>query len=604
MKLFTFLIFCFFVPFKIEAQKNPILQRVITLNTANEPLSSALNKISDAGNFSFSYNPAILNENQSVNLNAKSKTVKELLDGIFKGAVAYKERGNYLILSKTKPKVIQSTTVLISGYVQDYKTRKRLADTHVFDKNSITSLLTDEYGFFQLTLYKKQKTAALLARKKNYRDTLLAIMLDKDQFITINLHLTQQDTVTKTFAKPDSTTFTNPLAKEENQIPYTDTLYKDIQVSVLPFLGTNGWNSGRTVNDYSINFFGGYSRGTRQIELGFFINADRNDVSWLQMAGIGNLVGGNVYGVQAAGIFNLTGGEVKAAQLAGIGNINLSEVRGIQATGIVNLNLKSADGVLVAGAANIVLKSSKGVQVAGLTNIQLDGYHGTQIAGLLNLNKVYIKGSQLAGLTNIATDYVGGSQFSGLFNYAKNVKGFQFGLINVADSLSGIPIGLVSIVKKGYHKLEFSSDEVFYSNLSFRTGVRKFYNMLHIGFKPGSLLLSETVWSFGYGIGTARKITHWLDLNLNLSTDQINKDGFTNRLSLLNRAYAGFDARLARKFAITFGVTINGYLTDKSYYNYPNLFTDFHPAIISNQDVGKNNKLTMWWGARVGLLFF
>jgi len=443
-------------------------------------------------------------------------------------------------------------------------------------------------------------------RKKNYRDTLVAIVLDKDQFVMITLQQVQKDSVVQLVAKPDTTNSNtpNPFKEEDNSQQYSDTLYKDIQVSILPFLGTNGWNSGRTINDYSINFFGGYSRGTRQIELGFFVNADRNDVSWLQLAGIGNLVGRNVYGIQAAGVFNLTGGEIKAAQLAGISNVNLGEARGIQAGGVVNLNLKSADGVLAAGLANIVLKSSKGVQVAGLTNIQLDGYHGTQVAGMLNLNKVYIKGSQIAGISNIATDYVGGSQISGLFNYARNVKGFQFGLVNVADSLSGIPIGLVSIVKKGYHKLDISADEIFYTNLSFRTGVRKFYNILHVGFKPGSLLLSETVWSFGYGIGTARKITPWLDLNLDLSTDQVNKDGFTNRLSLLNKAHVGFDARLARNFAITFGVTLNGYLTDKSYSNYPSLFTDYHPTIISNQNIGQTNNLKMWFGARVGLRFF
>ncbi len=606
MKILSTLILLSFTFFHATGQDTPVLQRVVSISVTNESLPVVLTKISEAAKFSFSYNPVIINEDQIISINAKSKSVKEILDGIFKETVSYKERSNYLILTKTKPKVIQSTTVLVSGYVQDAKTGKRLADTHVYDKNSITSILTNEYGFFQLTLDKKQKTAALSVRKKKYQDTLVAIILDKDQFITIVIQSIQKDSIIEPIAKRDSSNVSkaNPFKEDENFQPYSDTLYKDVQVSILPYLGTNGWNSGRTINDYSINFFGGYARGTRQIELGFFINADRDDVSWLQIAGIGNLVGRNVYGIQTAGIFNLTGGEVKAAQLSGATTINLGEARGFQATGLANINLKSADGVLAAGLANIVLKSSKGVQVAGLTNIQLDGYHGTQAAGLLNLNKVYINGSQVSGLANIATDYVGGSQISGLFNYAKNVKGFQFGLVNVADSLSGIPIGLVSIVKKGYHKLEVSADEVFFTNLSFRTGVRKFYNILHIGFKPSSLLLSETVWSFGYGIGTVRKIAHWLDLNLDLSTDQVNKDGFTNGLSLLNKAYVGFDARLAPKFAITFGLTLNGYLTDKSYNNYPNIFTDFHPSIISNRNFGKTDNLRMWWGARVGLRFF
>jgi hypothetical protein len=84
----------------------------------------------------------------------------------------------------------------------------------------------------------------------------------------------------------------------------------------------------------------------------------------------------------------------------------------------------------------------------------------------------------------------------------------------------------------------------------------------------------------------------------------VNKDGFTNSLSLLNKAYVGFDARLARQFSIAVGVTLNGYLTSKSYTQYPQLFTDFYPPIFSNQNLGENNNLKMWWGARVGLRFF
>jgi len=154
MKILSTLILICCAFFYATAQDTPVLQRVITISVTNESLPVLLGKVSEAGKFSFSYNPAIINEDQFITINAKSKTVKEILDEIFKETVSYKERSNYLILSKPKPKVIKSTTVLISGYVQDAKTAKRLADIHVYDKNSITSVLTDEYGFFQFTLDK------------------------------------------------------------------------------------------------------------------------------------------------------------------------------------------------------------------------------------------------------------------------------------------------------------------------------------------------------------------------------------------------------------------------------------------------------------------
>ncbi|HEY9487176.1 MAG TPA: sigma factor [Chryseosolibacter sp.] len=62
---------------------------------------------------------------------------------------------------------------------------------------------------------------------------------------------------------------------------------------------------------------------------------------------------------------------------------------------------------------------------------------------------------------------------TGILNVAPKVNGTQIGLINVADIVRGVPIGLMSLVWKGYHKIEISADEIFYNNLSFRTGVRQ-----------------------------------------------------------------------------------------------------------------------------------
>src|SRR5690606_38989007 len=40
-----------------------------------------------------------------------------------------------------------------------------------------------------------------------------------------------------------------------------DTLYRDFQVSFVPFVGTNEMLSGNVINDYSLNVLGGYSLG-------------------------------------------------------------------------------------------------------------------------------------------------------------------------------------------------------------------------------------------------------------------------------------------------------------------------------------------------------
>ena len=46
-----------------------------------------------------------------------------------------------------------------------------------------------------------------------------------------------------------------------------DTIYRNWQVSLLPYIGTNRQLSGNVVNKYSYNIFAGYSMGVRVMEV-------------------------------------------------------------------------------------------------------------------------------------------------------------------------------------------------------------------------------------------------------------------------------------------------------------------------------------------------
>ncbi len=575
----------------------PILERKISITASNEKISSILNRIGQHGGFSFSYNSAIITPEETTSLNMTDKSVREVLNEIFKGTLNFKEKSNYLILTKaiTPPVKNDIVVIVLNGYVEDGKTGEKITQASVYEKSSVTATTTDQYGYFKLKLEKKSDSVFISVNKKNYRDTLVGITVPDNQYFKISIfpeidsaeHITQKETIDT--ATNDANDLLFPYEDEPNVQNIHDTLYQLVQASILPFIGTNQRLSGNVINDYSINFLGGYSLGTRQIELGFFVNMDRGDVSWLQVAGFGNLVGGNVFGIQAAGFSNVNGGETKAVQLAGFANTNFGESRGVQIAGFANTNLNSMNGVQVAGFSNVTLGDSRGAQIAGFSNVQTGDY----------------RGSQIAGLTNIATGKISGSQISALFNHGRRVHGTQIGLINYADSLGGVPIGLLSIVKSGYHKIELSADEVFYTNVAFRTGVRKFHTMLIAGFKPQqSLNASDTsVWTFGYGLGTARKLTRWLYLDLDLSSQHVNKGGFTNSLSLLNKAYVGLEFQVAKKFSIATGISLNGYITRNTYSQYPELFTDYKPKIIFDENLNHNINLKMWWGAKVALRF-
>lgn len=582
-----------------QQKQTPILERSVSVSARNEKVPSVLNRIGQAAGFSFSYNSAIIDSNQEISIEATNKTVRSLLNEIFNESMNYKEKGNYLILTRAVPAPVKNNiiVVVIDGYVQDETTGEKISNASVYDKRSLTSSVTDDFGYFKLKLEKKTDSISLSVSKKNYRDTLVSITAPTNQYLTISLTPIKQDSVvitaqTKpvdTVAVPKKEVLSLPYESEPNVQNISDTLYELVQVSFLPFLGTNGRLSGNIVNDYSINFFGGYSLGTRQVELGFFFNLDRGDVSWLQIAGFGNAVGGKVYGIQAAGFANVNGDETEAVQLAGFANTNLGNTRGVQVAGLANTNLGKMNGVQVAGFSNVTAMPSQGVQVAGFGNVQIGDYVG----------------SQFAGATNIATEKITGSQVSILYNHGREVRGTQIGLINYADTLGGVPIGLLSIVKKGYHKIELSADEVFYTNLAFRSGVKKFYTQLMAGFKPTQSIepTDTSVWTFGYGLGTSPRINRWLSIDIDLLSQHVNKGSYTDELSLLNKFYVGLDFQLAKKFSLATGITLNGYLTRPSYTDYPTLFTDFTPNIFFDEDVGNDLNLKMWLGAKVALRF-
>lgn len=616
-------LFCGFVS-QSQTTTKPILDRHIDVSFKNEKITTVLARIGALGSFSFSYNSAIVSSEEVVTIDMKDAAVREVLNEVFKGSMTYKEKGNHLILTRVVVKAQKAnlTPIIISGYVEDWFTNEKIVDVSVYEKSSITSVVTDQFGFFRLKLEKKDGQDLLLSiSKRDFIDTTLVISEPTNQYFHVSLKRTRPispiDTLSVTpIEEPQQQSITEEdtavsvpsiepemlpeeeVRKDDVPMPYKespnvenirDTLYRDIQVSILPFVGTNGPMSGNIINDYSINFFGGYSMGTRQIELGFFFNIDRGDVSFLQIAGFGNIDGGNVTGGQAAGFFNINGGRTTAAQAAGFLNLNFDDFHGVQTAGFANINMESASGVRAAGFLNMSNGNSTGASIAGFANIHKGDFDGPMIAGFTNLG---------------GRGTLRGTQISGFLNRAGNVYGTQIGFLNVADSLTGVPVGFLSIVKHGYHKLEISADEIFYSNLAFRSGVRAFHNIIFVGIQPQSWNSRTADWTAGYGLGSAQRIFRWMDLNIDVTSQYVARRAHTGELSSLNKAQIGFDFRLAKKFSLYAGGTLNVYLSRTTIQDYPDVFPDVTPQIFSDRVINGDVNMRMWFGGKIALRFF
>ena len=606
------------VSFSSGQAATPLLERQISINFQNEKLDQALTRISDKAGFSFSYPSSIIDRNRTISFDFQNKTIRQILDEIFRGEIEYKERSRHIIL--TKPKKSGKDDQLIKGYIIDETTGERLRNVTVYEPVTLSSAVTNSFGYFEIKA-KSREDLKLVVNRENYTDTIVDVQSKRGRLLNIPIHInkekirTQADSLGHKLKRFWKNQILNPANR--NLYNVTDTLYRTAQFSIVPFVGTNHRLSGNVINDWSFNLLGGYSLGVRYAEVGGLFNLDRGDVEILQFAGLFNTLGGKMKGLQMAGVFNANYQGTEGAQFAGVANINWNTSKYFSLAGALNFTRISSEGVHVAGAGNFTLGEQKGphaaglfnfstgnggpVQVAGLLNFTAKNFHGFQFAGLANFTGRDCDCSQISGGINFSGRRVRGSQIA-VVNYASRINGSQLGLINIADSISGIPIGLISLAFNGYHKIEISADEIFYTNIAFRTGARQFYNILSAGAKPDTYGEEETIWTFGYGFGTAPKINRWLYLNFDLTANQVMDRKKIEALNLLNKLYLGVDLQASKNFSITLGATLNGYLTEMSYEGYKPLFTNHQPSIVKQQKLGDYN-LQMWWGGKIGLRF-
>lgn len=578
----------------------PFLEKKISIQLIHATAEDALKQISQLGGFTFSYTPQVIRDVKPVTFQLRNKSVREVLDQVFSGEVFYKERGSHVILQKLPRKEAgpESAFFIVSGYVKDGKSGDRVASASIFDKLSRVSAMTNQYGYFSLRINQKEqvKEISLYVNKENYKDTIVYINQSGYSILNLTIYPDERMIVyADSSAIHDSIFTVNRLAlvnlilseqEQANTRNIKDTMYRKFQVSFLPYLGSNLRLSGNTVNDYSLNVLAGYSMGTRRMEIAGLVNVDRDTVKYAQIAGIANITGGPVQGAQVAGLVNYNLEPVTGAQVAGLVNANLDSSKSVTFAGLMNLNLSCASGFQAAGLMNVNLKASTSAQVAGLTNIAIQNTEGIQIAGLLNVCLKEIKGAQVAGLLNIA----------------KSVNGSQIGFLNISDSCTGVPVGFLSFVRKGYHQLEISSNEVYPLNVSFRSGVQQFYTIFEAGmqFKTPE----EHTWYYGYGLGTSVTLGVKSQLDFDLTISQPVRANRVNEFNPLTKFNVTATKQLRKGFSICAGPSLNILYANTLDPDYEGYLSRIPPGSLSGSKISGDYKRSIWMGGKVALRFF
>ncbi|HNW56380.1 MAG TPA: hypothetical protein PKM69_01305 [Bacteroidales bacterium] len=345
------------------------------------------------------------------------------------------------------------------------------------------------------------------------------------------------------------------------------------------------------------------------------VNIFNNSVTACQVAAVGNISRERSSGFQCAGVFN-TANEHNGLQMGGIVN-TADKVSGIQIGGILN-QTSQGNCVQIAGlvnnshCSNMSVSESQPIQISGLINnsdrvqVQLTGIANNcpaqtelQIAGIVN-HCGKSAGTQLSGVTNYCRESTG-VQISGVVNKCSILKGVQIGLVNISDSCKGVPIGLINIVKKnGYFKLEISGDEMFYTNVGLRSGLKQIHTIVLAGLQPDNT--ENPLWSVGAGIGSLIPVSSKTSLGIDAMHQQVYYGHHAGE-NYLTKFNIGVDHELTSGISVYFGLTYNFLFTDKDYNGFENTYDNIAPYYFT-ENTFFNNNVKSWAGFKLGIRLF
>jgi carboxypeptidase-like protein len=589
------------------ARSQTYLNKRITLNVTRQPIGEVLEIISNKGNFYFSYNSSIVARDTLISLSESNRTIRELLDMIFRTGFEFRESGNYIIIRRAPIQLTLVTTravtddkvYTVSGYIVDDQTGERVSYASIYEKQRLASAITNEQGYFRIKLKSRYRTASLTVSKEFYEDTTVVIEPRFNQQITITimpLEITEQSIIIspRNYEAPDSIVV---AVQQNDSIRWLYTYRKTdsvrvektklgdwllssrlkfqtinlnrfftarpYQVSIAPGLSTNGKMNSQVINNFSFNLFGGYSGGVNGFELGGLFNINKKSVRYAQIGGIFNTGGGDMEGVQIAGIHNSVLGEANGLQIAGINNYIGRSFTGLQTGGIYSHVGGELSGMQIAGIANYTHKDVRGIQLAGIANINRGETRGVQIGGILN--------------------------------YTKRLTGLQIGLINISQITDGYSIGLINVAVRGYHKLVFFTNDVMTANAAFKSGNRKFYSILLAGMNTDS---KAKIYSYGYGLGSERYIGNWFSISPEISSQYLYL-GSWDHLNLLNKANLNFNIRFGKHLSLFGGPSFNVY-----YSNQTLPVKDYKFDIPGSKTHKYNDYVTGWFGWNAGISLF
>ncbi len=550
-----------------------LLHKKASISETEITVSEVLKSIEKQCGVYFAFNSSLIDEERVLSVIILDETIEKIIDNLFDKRVEGVHRGSYVILRERKKSKQPIAKIQVKGTITDKASGKILEKATVYEVANLSASSSDSSVPMDLEVSAGDDEILMAVSLQNYQDTVISISRLSPNFevsLRPDSAFNSQTNSSIDERKALAMFSTDEALQSMKNVHVSES--KFFQFSVLPFLGSNRFFDGTVKNNVSINLIAGLNQNISGFEIGGAFNFVRSNMNGLQMAGVGNHTQ-VASGLQMGGVYNKT-----------------DTLRGMQVGSAFNHSVK-ANGFQLSGCLNNS-QELNGAQVSGVLSKSKEA-SGIQISGVLNQAKK-LDGIQIGGVWNEAEE-VKGVQISGLVNRTKTLRGIQFSPINICDTVeSGFTFGLLNFVKTGISDFELESTDMFHTQVNYKSGTRKFYNIISACYRMEG---GNSRFGYGLGIGSQRNISQKLFSNLeviamaNLGIDDVEKEkGSSVDIRLSGGVYLN-----QKKQQISFGPILHFYFKD-----------DSSPYLSSISDVDfalDDSKVKPWIGYRIGFQF-
>jgi len=166
---------------------NGFSQDKISLNEKSTSLEAILQQIELQVSYNFIYNNDVINTKQKFNIYVINEALNKTLDRLFRDtSIRYTLKNNHIILSRSyTSKFMQQQKFTLSGTIKDALTGETLLGATIIIKDKSKGVVTNEYGFYSITLPGDSYTIQVSYIGYNTKD--IEVVLDRNTKLNIEL---------------------------------------------------------------------------------------------------------------------------------------------------------------------------------------------------------------------------------------------------------------------------------------------------------------------------------------------------------------------------------------------------------------------------------